>query len=321
MEEAVRDRLRQGDIPFLAKATLHFPDHFPQVFPDGGDVAAAKLDLAEHLRTASMDALPDDRAFFEALNRHAVAGRVASQADAELVRRLREEFGAAGLARTMRALTPRLGGLLFAWVAPGMQHEVGRLLSPRQVSSMAEQLLRSNRMDAAETDQLFAVVRGETTSADGRVTDQGAELDIAGAVSLLLSRLARGTRSELLAEAVARAQGSAPSWMRGIFLADMLDGLPAESRADLLLGVDVTALAAWLALRERAVADDIVAQVPDSLRNTLAAVSIPAEPAALARAARMGQRSLARGLQAQLDRLGIPFETVLMAAPSSGAPA
>ena len=44
---------------------------------------------------------------------------------------------------------------------PGMQHEVGRLLTPRQVAAMAEQLLRSNRMDANETEQLFAVVRGD----------------------------------------------------------------------------------------------------------------------------------------------------------------
>ena len=320
LQALVRDRLRRGDIAFLAKATLRFPEHFPAVFPDGGDVAAAKLALADYLRGADMSGLPNDRAFFEALNRHAVAGHLASQPDADLVRQLREDFGAAGLARTIRTQTPRLGGLLFAWATPHMQHEVGRLLSPRQIASMVEQLLRSNRMDAAETEQLFAVVRGDEAMSAGRVTDQGAALDIAGAVSLLLEKLARETRSELLREALGRAQGVAPTWMRGLFFADMLEALPAEARADLLLGVDVAALAAWLHRCSPGSAEDLMAQMPESLRKTVESVAIPAEPEPLARSARQGQGDLARGFQVQLGRLGIGFESVLTAV-DAGAPA
>ncbi len=317
----VRDRLRSGDIPFLAKAALRFPDHFPAVFPDGGDVAAAKLALADYLRTADMAGLPDDTTFFEALNRHAVAASVASQADADVVRRLREDFGAAGLADTILGLPPRIGGLLYAWAAPGMQVEVGRLLSPRQVAAMSDQLLRSNRMDAHETDQLFSVVRGEAPSASGRVTDQGAELDVAGALSLLLSGLARGTRNQLLGDAVARFHGAVPGWMRDIFVADMLSVLPAEARTDLLLGVDVQALAAWLAGQDPSVAADLRSQMPDSLRATMSAISIPTDPGARAAAAREGQRALARGLQVELARLGMPFEAVLADSGEAGGPA
>ena len=315
----VRDRLRAGDTPFLAKATLRFPDHFPAVFPEGGDVAAAKLALADYLRTADLSTLPDDQTFFEDLAKHAVAGRIAARSDADTVRRLREEFGAAGLAETIQELSPRLGGLLFSWVDPDRQHEVVRLFSPRQVAAMADKLLSSNRMDPRETEQLFAVVRGEGATGTGRVTDQGAELDVAGALSLLLARLARGTRSHLLADALARFQGVVPTWYTGIFVADMLEALPAEARADLLLGVDAELLAAWLSSRDVAVADDMRAHMPDALRSTLAGLGAPAPGPARARAARAGGQALAQAFQAQLVRHGIGFDSVLRG--RSGEPA
>ena len=307
----IRDRLRAGDIPFLAKAVLRFPDHFPAIFPDGGDVAAAKLALAEFLRADDTSELPDDPTFFKALARHAVAGRVAAQADADTVRRLREEYGAAGLADTIQGLTPRLGGLLFAWVAPGTQHEVVRLFSPRQVAAMSDQLLRSNRMDARETEQLFAVVRGEGAGSSGRVTDQGAELDVAGALSLLLGRLARGTRNQLLTDALARFHGGVPAWFRQLFIADMLHALPSEARADLLLGVDATDLAAWMSSLESTAADDVRAVMPDALRSTLTAVGVSSDLDARAAAARRGRLAMARAFQAQLSRLGVAYDAVL----------
>lgn len=315
LQALVRDRLREGDIAFLAKALLRFPERFAQVFPAGGDVATAKLALADFLRGVDPATLPTDAAFFQALSRHAVAAQVASQPDADLVRRLRDDFGPAGIAGTISELSPRLGGLLYAWTRPATQLEVAGLVSPRQAAAMGAALLRSNRMDPRETEALFSVFEGDgpPPSWAGRVTDRGPELDVAGALSVLLERLARPTRSQVLAEALAGGSGQVPGWLREVFVADMLDALPEERRADLLLDVDVDALAAWLAVQEVAVADRVRAAMPRALQATVSGLSVPSDPDARAAAARAATRALGRGLHAQLSLLGLPFSAVLSA--------
>ena len=95
----VRELLLAEELDLLTKAVLTFPDTLPAAFPSGGDVAAAKLALATHLKTHAKESLPDDAAFYTRLSRHALAATVSTQQDARVVRSLREDFGAAGLGR------------------------------------------------------------------------------------------------------------------------------------------------------------------------------------------------------------------------------
>ncbi len=315
----IRGLLRSGDIPLLAKAVLKFPDSFPAAFPLGGDIASAKLELATYLETVDVDALPSDVAFFESLNRHALSAALVSQSDASVVRSLHEDFGASGLVDLIGRLSPRVGALLFALAPLEEQHEVARLLTPRRVWDLAEQLLRSNRMDPAEAEHLFAVLGAAGGGAPApavveavEVSDRGAAFDAAGALCALLSRLEPEHRAALFAGALKRFQGALPAWYRDILVADMLLVLPAEARADLLLGVDPEILAAWLSLEGPDTTASLLAGVPDSLRVSVEGWSrFPSRARQLALAAR-GRRELARGFQRQLARARIPFEGVVV---------
>ncbi len=317
LQALIRELLRSGDMPLLAKAALRFPESFPTAFPAGGEVAAAKLELAEFLKTVEPDDLPSDADFFRSLNRHALSAAVASQSDAQIVRSLREEFGAAGLAILIGRLTARPGALLFALAPADEQHEMVRLLPPQQVAEMAEMLLRSNRMDTSETAHLFDVlsaVRGggsvpEPQSAD--ITDRGAEFDAVGALSVLLESVNPARRAALFGGLLARFQGSLPAWYRGILVAEMLFELSDEARADLLLEVDVETLAAWLSILDGDTRTRLLAGVPQSLRNSVQASSVfPSRPRQIALAER-GRRELARGFQLQLARANLSFESIV----------
>jgi hypothetical protein len=315
----IRGLLRSGDIPLLAKAVLKFPDSFPAAFPLGGDIASAKLELATYLETVDVDALPSDVAFFESLSRHALSAALVSQSDASVVRSLHEDFGPSGLVDLIGRLSPRVGALLFALAPLEEQHEVARLLTPRRVWDLAEQLLRSNRMDPAEAEHLFAVLGAAGGGAPApavveavEVSDRGAAFDAAGALCALLSRLEPEHRAALFAGALKRFQGALPAWYRDILVADMLLVLPAEARADLLLGVDPEILAAWLSLEGPDTTASLLAGVPDSLRVSVEGWSrFPSRARQLALAAR-GRRELARGFQRQLARARIPFEGVVV---------
>ena len=303
-----RDLLRAGDLPLLAKAVLHFPETFPRAFPIGGDVAKPKLELAEYLKTVDAAALPADADFFRALNRHALAAALS----------------ASGLADLIGRLPPRLGALLFALAPTAEQVELSPLLSPPVIAGLCEQLLRSNRMDPSETAALFQVLGAEGSAESlaaslGEVSDRGAAFDAVGALSVLLPRLPRSTRDELFVGALRRFQGTLPSWHRGIFLPDMLFALSDEARVDLLLEVDVEGLAAWVSLLDGDERRNLLNTVPESLRNSLLAVSsFPSRARQLAQAER-GRRELARAFQRQLGRAGLSFEEVVLAG-ASGAP-
>jgi hypothetical protein len=315
----IRGLLRSGDIPLLAKAVLEFPGSFPATFPQGGDIASAKLDLAAYLETVDAEELPSDAEFFESLNRHALATAVATQGDARIVRSLHQDFGAAGLVELIGRLSPRVGALLFALAPLEEQHEVARLLAPRKVMELADQLLRSNRMDPSEAEHLFAVLAAAQGAAPApvivevaEVSDRGAAFDAAGALSVLLPMLEPGHRASLFAAALGRSHGAVPTWYKGILVADMLLVLPSEARADLLLGVDASVLAAWLFLESPDARARLLAGVPDSLRVSVEASSrFPSRERQLVLAAR-GRRELAAGFQRQLVRARIPFEDVVV---------
>ncbi len=314
----IRGLLRSGDIPLLAKAVLHFPESFPAAFPQGGDVASAKLELAAYLETADVDALPSDRELFESLNRHALSAALVTQADARIVRSLHEDYGAAGIVEIIGRLSARVGALLFALAPLEEQHEVARLLAPRKVWEMAEQLLRSNRMDPNETEHLFTVLgaaqgdRPQPAVVEAlEVSDRGAAFDAAGALSVLLPRLAPNQRAALFAGALQRFEGSLPTWYRGILVADMVLVLSDEARADLLLEVDGEVLAAWLSFLDADAKRALLAGAPASLRASVDSFAGFSSRARQLSLAARGRRELARGLQRQLVRARIPFEAVV----------
>jgi hypothetical protein len=318
LQALIRELLRSRDLPLLAKAVLRFPDSFLAAFPAGGDIANAKLELADYLKAVDEGTLPSDVDFFRALERHARAAALASQSDAEIVRSLRDEFGATGLVTLIEGVSPRTGAFLFALAPADEQHEMVRLLSRRQMAGMAEQLLRSNRMNQRETAYLFQVL--EAARADeplpaaprtGAASDRGAAFDAAGALSVLLPNLGAAERGALFGGALERFHGSLPVWYRSIFVADMLFELEDEARTDLLLEVDVESLSAWLSLVDGDTRERLVAGLPDSLRVSVGAASaFPSRARQLALAER-GRQDLARGFQRQLARANLSFEQVV----------
>jgi hypothetical protein len=325
LQALVRELLRAGDRPLLAKAMLQFPGTFLGAFPSGGDVASAKLELADYLKNVDLAELPDDKTFFEALNRHALSASLATQSDAGVVRSLREDFGTAGLVTLIRSLPARPAALLYALGPADEQQEMVRLLSANQIANLADQLLRSNRMDPAEASYLFEVLRAardETTMPPnppaGEVSDRGTAIDAAGALSTLLPGLAADQRRSLFGRALERFHGSLPSWYRGIFTADMLFELPREARNDLLLEVEADALAAWMALLGPDVRQQLESSMPNSLRASIDAAVFPSRSAQLA-LAEQGRRELAIGFQIQLERARIAFQDVVHPAPAAAA--
>ncbi len=325
LQTMIRDLLRAGELPLLAKAVLTFPETLPKRFPSGGDVAAAKLELAEFLKTADPASLPSDADLFRALDRHALSAGLASQPDAEIVRSLREEFGASGLVALLQSVPARAGALLFALAPAEAQHEVVRMLPPPLMAAMAEQLLRSNRMDLHETAHLFEVLEAARSGApmpaappSDEVSDHGAPFDATAALSLLLAKVTPTDRAALLGWSLQRSGGSLPGWYQGVLLPDMLLELSDEERTDLLLAIEAEPLAAWLSLLEPEIGERLLGQSPGSLRASIAAASVfPSRTRQLALADR-GRRELARGLQAQLARGRVPFEQVVRALAGRG---
>ena len=305
----VRELLRTGELALLARAVLTFPERFPGVFPSGGELAAAKIELADYLKTVDADTLPSDVEFFTALERHALSAALLTQADARVVRSLREEFGAAGLVAFIDEQPARIGALLFALSPADKQHEMVALLTAEQAEAMASALLHSNRMDPDEAATVFDVLEGAAPSgAAGAVLDRGAAFDAAAALSVLLPRLSAAQRAELFAAALRRLHGSLPSWYRGILTADMLMVLDAESRADLLLSVDLETLAAWLSLLDSSTRALLLDGLPETLRTSVQAASVFPSRARQVALAERGRVALASGFQQQLARAGIPFE-------------
>lgn len=315
LQALLRQLLRGGETALLAKAVLTFPDALPAAFPKGGDVATAKLALAQTLKTVREEDLPDDATFFAALNRHALSATLAAQSDAEIVRSLREDFGAAGLAALLQQRAPRVGALLFALAPAATQQEAVRLLSDATLVDLAGQLLRSNRMDERETEHLFAVLRG--ARGDGpmparlegdQVSDQGAPFDAAAALSVLLPRVDPSARTALFQWARQRFAGSFPTWYQGILTPSMLGALDSEARADLLLSIDTGPLNAWVAQLESNHREAILAGAPNALRAAVQAGAPAGDPVALAE---QGRRALAAGFQTQLARTGRTLVDVL----------
>ena len=314
LQALIRALLRAGEIPLLAKAVMRFPDTFPAIFPRGGDVAAAKLALADFLKSADLASLPTDEEFFAALDRHALAAALATQSDAEMVRNLREDFGAAGLAALIAQLPPRRGALLFALAPPEAQHELVRLLPEARLAPLCQALLASDRMDEAESAWLFTAIRaargeGEMPVAPEPelVTDRGVQVAAAATLSVLLPHVPRAARRAAATSALQRFHGTPPAWYRDILVPDMLAVLSPEARTDLLLGIEVEALAAWRSLLPDADRSALDAGMPASLQASVDRASRFPSTAIQVGLASDGRAAIAAGLMEQLDRAGIPF--------------
>jgi hypothetical protein len=316
VQALIHELLTAGDLPLLAKAVLKFPEHLPAAFPTGGEVAAAKLALSDYLKSVAPEDLPSDTEFFQGLNRQVLAATVASQNDARIVRSLREEFGAAGLAQLIGRLPPRSGALLFALAPSDEQQQTARLLPPKLVADMSEMLLRSNRMDPAETEFLFDVVsavRGESELPDkppSRISDRGAPFDAEGALSVLLEKVHPAGRTALFGAALKRFHGTLPAWYRGILVGDMLLSLADEARADLMLEVDVEPLAAWMSLLDADTKTRLLAGAPTALLASVQSYVFPSRGHQLAMAER-GRKDLATSFQNQLARAKMDFADVV----------
>lgn len=325
IQALLRELLRSRDLPLLAKAVLRFPDHLPAAFPSGGGFATAKLELSDYLKTVDNELLPSDAEFFRQLNRHALSAAVAAQSDAQLVVNLREEFGPTGLASLIGQLDDRPAALLFALAPTDAQVEIVRLLPPPRVAGMAEMLLQSNRMSPSETQHLFdvlAAARGEVTipsaAPSKRISDLGEEFDAAGALSVLLESVNPTRRASLFRAALERSHGSLPTWYRDILVADMLFDLPSESRADLMLEVDIEPLAAWMSLLDRDTQARLLGGLPRALATSVQATKDFGARSRQVQLAARGRRELARGFQRQLARSGMAFERVVVPVGGGG---
>lgn len=304
----VTDLLRSEDRELLVQALLRFPG-LASAFPSGGDVATDKLELAALIRSAELNDA-DDAAFFERLNRNALSAELGAQSDADTLRSLKQDFGAAGLAELIGRVPPRIGGLLFALAPLSTQMETSRLLVPKDLNNCAQQLLLSNRMDRDEAAWLFALLdaaqtgRLPDTPAPTQVRDQGPVFDAAGALSTLLPRLGSASRGTLFGEVGARFGGTLPGWHADILFADLLFALSDEARADLLLSVDVDALKAWLSVVPVDSREMLIEAMPNALKATVMGPAAALNPERV----QAGRRALALGFQRQLRRAGLTFE-------------
>jgi hypothetical protein len=239
-----------------------------------------------------------------------------------VIRSLREEFGAAGLAALVAQVPARAGALLYALAPTDQQLELVRLVAPDTAARLASQLMRSDRMDDAETGYLFALLEaaraGDTLPdpPEGDVSERGTTFDAAGPLSALLPALPSGDRATLFADAVDRFHGTLPAWFRGIVFPDLLRSVPAEARADVFLAVDADELGAWVALQPADAKAGLLEGLPRALRVSLETAPGGPREQQLARAS-AARVAVARGLQRHLAQQGLRFEDLV----TSGVPA
>lgn len=276
--DLLKEWLKAGEFDLLAKAVLVFGDRLTLAFSSDGELAVRKVELAEYLRNVDEAKLPSDADFFRKLNQHAISSSLLSQADAEIYRSLREEFGTAGIVQLTENLDARHGALLFAMLPPETQAEVARSLTPELRMHVAHQLLMSNRISKEERTHIFEALNAarqglpipaapEATAHDQ--VNRGRELNAAGALSVLLPHLDPADRKALFAQALERSGGAFPLWYEDILYPDMILKLPAELQADMLLEVDVRGLAGWSSVQNPAWQEHFINRLQPSMQNAL----------------------------------------------------
>lgn len=307
--------LRENEQGLLAKAVMTYPEAFTPAFPEGGDLAKAKLTFSDYLREVDSNELPSDEDFYARLRQHALSAAVGRQSDAKGIASLRDEFGATGLVSTIRTLNPRMGAILFAHASMEDQMESARLLQTREVIEVAEQLLLSNRMSQKEADRLITNLAGGSDAAPARpsseVSDRGTLFDAEGALSILLGVLPSPARDQLLTGAMARFGGQFPSWYRGLLWPQLVLRLDESLRANLLFDVDVRPLAAWISIQSAETRQAVLGSAPPSLRAAIEGATDFGTRGEQLRAASEGRRALAAALHRRLVRTSTTFESLV----------
>jgi hypothetical protein len=320
VDELLRSWLSSRDFALLAKATLVFGDKLNLNFPSDGDLAALKVEFAEYLKDLDATKLPPDPEFFRKLNQHAISSSLLAQADAEIYRSLREEFGSSGSAHLIERLPARSGALLFALLPTDAQQEVARLLSAPQRLQVSGELLKSNRITRQDRDHLFetldAARAGKPFSAPPKpmaheISDRGRELDAAGALSVLFQHIDTEDRRALFGHALEQFGGTYPLWYENILFPDMLMKLPAEVRSDMLLEVDIRGLAGWSSVQQPKWQESFVGQLPASLQAAVRANMGFASRAAQLQQAQKGHDELVGAMKRLVARGKVSFSQMV----------
>ena len=314
--ELLREWLKVGDFPMLARAVFTFGDGLAKSFSTEPDLALKKIEFAEYFREVDESILPSRSEFFRRLNQHAMSSLLMSQSDVQLYRSLREDFGSGGVLSLMQALPRRFSALLFALVPRETQYDVARLMPSGLQTAVAEQLLASTRISREESAFIFSCI---DAALEGRalpkppavaVTDRGPSVDAAAALSVLLPLLPAASRTALF-HAALHGSASAPQWYEDIFFGDMLERLDPEQRKDLLLDVDVRGLAAWLAMQEQAWQRQLTAGLSPAMQGAIRSNSTFASRAEQAALARRGQQDITKALKGQYARGRASFLTLV----------
>ena len=301
--ELLRHWLHAGDFNLLAKAVHVFGDPLTLAFPSNGEFAVRKVQFAEYLRTLDEKKLPSDAEFFRKLSHQAIASSLLCQTDAKMYRSIREEIGSTGIAELVEKLPERYGAILFALVQPEGQREVARILSQKMRTSLAYQLLLSNRLSAIEQNDIFhaleAVRKGQSIpkQIQSGMLDQGTQFDAAGALSVLLTYIQPSDRQSLFRHVLERTGGVFPSWFQDILYPDMFLGIAEELLTNILLEVNVMGLAAWVTVQEPAWQANFMKKLSPSLQNAIRAnMTFESRPEQL-RFAELGQQELVGALK------------------------
>ncbi|QRO00830.1 hypothetical protein JRI60_18245 [Archangium violaceum] len=316
--ELLRDWLKAGEFELLAKAIFVFGDRLSLAFTSDGELAVRKVEFAGYLKTVDEKALLSDAEFFRLLNQHAISSTLMAQADAEVYRSLREEFGSNGVANLIDSLSPRHGALLFGHVPTDCQQDVARIMSPELRVRIANELLASNRISKEETVHLFEVLDAARAGkplppappAQG-ILDRGRQFDAAGALSVLLPLIESSERGSLFARALGRSGGTLPLWYQDILYGDMLLKLPDELQRDLLLDVDVRGLAGWSSVQQPAWQESFIARLAPAMQSAIRANMSFVSREEQLRAARRGQNELISAVKKQVARGKVSFAEII----------
>lgn len=316
--ELLRDWLKAGEFELLAKAIFVFGDRLSLAFTSDGELAVRKVEFAGYLKTVDEKALLSDAEFFRLLNQHAISSTLMAQADAEVYRSLREEFGSNGVANLIESLSPRHGALLFGHVPTDCQQDVARIMAPELRGRVANELLASNRISKEETVHLFEVLDAARAGkplppappAQG-ILDRGRQFDAAGALSVLLPLIDSSERGTLFARALARSGGTLPLWYQDILYGDMLLKLPDELQRDLLLDVDVRGLAGWSSVQQPTWQESFIARLAPAMQNAIRANMSFVSREEQLKEARRGQNELSSAVKKQVARGKVSFAEII----------
>lgn len=318
--ELLRSWLGAREYDLLAKAILVFGDRLSLAFSSDGEHAVRKVEFAEYLKHLDEKRLPSDAEFFKKLNQHAIASSLMAQADSEIYRSLREEFGSSGVANLVEQLPARNGALLFALVPADCQLEVARVLSHDRRLQVAEQLLASNRINRQDREYLFETLDAARSGkplpkapliAAHEIADRGREVDAAGALSVLLQHVDGEERQGLFANALERSSGVFPGWYEGIVYPDMLMKLAPELRMDLLLEVDMKALAGWVSVQPSSWQGAFLAGLSPTMQTALKASLAFASRADQLQLAQRGREELVAAIKRLSARGRISFSAMV----------